>query len=360
MKYKVTISDIAKELNITPATVSRALSDHPAISEKTKKAVQDIAARLNYKKNSIAASLQSGRTNVIGVMLPSVETSFFGSVLHGIETIANSKGYNVLIYQSEENMKHEARGIETFLSARVDGILASIAKDTVDFDHFLEVKARNIPLVFFDRANDDLGIPSVVIDDFKGAFLATEHLIKQGYNRIAHIGGATHTSIWNARLKGYTAALAANNIPFDESLVYVGNISIDSGKEAVKYFFDSSAPPDAIFAVEDFTALGAIKELKDRNIKIPEEVGIIGFANELFGQHITPGLSTIDQQTELMGTEAIKLLLELISGKEKNKPRQLKIVLEPKPVYRQSTMKKKVPVHNTPPATAILNPASIA
>jgi LacI family transcriptional regulator len=340
MKYKATISDIAKELKVTPATVSRALSNHPGISTKTKDAVHSIATRLNYKKNSIAASLQSGKTNVIGVMLPSVETSFFGSVLHGIETIANLKGYNVLIYQSQENREHEAKGIETFLSARVDGILASMAKDTVDFAHYLEVKARNIPLVFFDRANDDLGIPSVVIDDFKGAFLATEHLIKQGYNRIAHIGGATHTSIWNARLKGYTAALAANNIPFEESLIYVGNISIESGKAAVKYFFENPNPPNAIFAVEDFTALGAVKELKDRNIKIPEEVGIIGFANELFGQHITPALSTIDQQTELMGMESIKLLLELISSKEANKTKQLKIILEPIPIFRKSSLKK--------------------
>ena len=341
MKYKVTISDIAKELNVTPATVSRALSNHPGISIKTKEAVQDTASRLNYKKNSIASSLKSGKTNVIGVIIPSVEINFFGSVFHGIESIANLNGYNVLIYQSHENMEHEAKGIETFLSARVDGILASIAKDTVDYTHFLEVKARNVPLVFFDRTNEDLGIPSVVIDDFKGAFLATEHLIKQGYKRIAHIAGSKHSSIWNARLKGYTAALTANNIPFDDSLIYVGNISIESGKEAIKYFFERPNPPDAIFAVEDYTALGAIKELKDRNIKIPEEVGIIGFANESFGEHITPALSTIDQQTELMGRESIKLLFELISSKEKNKTKQLKIILEPIPIFRKSSMKKK-------------------
>lgn len=341
MKYKVTIADIAKELNVTPATVSRALSNHPAISLKTREAVQKTASRLNYKKNTIAASLQSGKTNVIGVIIPSAEINFFGSVVHGIESIANQNGYNVLIYQSNEDMRHEAKGIETFLSARVDGILASIAKNTVDFSHFLEVKARNIPLVFFDRTNDDLGLPSVVIDDFKGAFLATEHLIKQGYKRIAHISASQHISIWNTRLKGYKAALAAYNIPFDESLIYVGNISIESGKEAVKYFFEKPNPPDAIFAVEDFTALGAIKELKDRNIKIPGKVGVIGFANEHFGEHITPSLSTVDQQTALMGKESIKLLLELISPKEKNKQHNRKIILEPIPIFRESSMKKK-------------------
>ncbi|MEP7107098.1 MAG: LacI family DNA-binding transcriptional regulator [Ferruginibacter sp.] len=344
MKYKATITDIANELNITPATVSRALSNHPGISFKTKEAVQKTASRLNYKKNSIASSLQSGKTNVIGVIIPSAEINFFGSVVHGIESIANINGYNILIYQSNENMEHEAKGIETFLSARVDGILASMAKNTVNYDHFLDVKARNIPLVLFDRANDDLGIPSVVIDDYKGAFLATEHLIRQGYKRIAHISGSQNFSTWNIRFKGYKAALEANNIPFDLSLIYFGNISIESGKEAVKYFYGKPNPPDAIFAVEDFTALGALKELKDRNIKIPEEVGIVGFANEHFGEHITPALSTIDQQTVLMGKESIKLLLELISGKEKNSHKLRKIILEPIPIFRSSSMKKAAPL----------------
>lgn len=342
MQPKITISDIAKELNVTPATVSRALSNHPAISLKTKEAVQKTARRLKYKKNTIAASLQSGKTNVIGIIIPSAEIPFFGSVIHGIESIANLNGYSILIYQSNENMELEVKGIETFLSARVDGILASISKNTVDFSHFLEAKARNIPLVFFDRTNDDLQLPSVVIDDFKGAFLATEHLIKQGYKRIAHITGSENIRIWNTRMKGYKKALSAYKIPFDPSLIYVGNITIESGKEAVKFFFEKENPPDAIFAVEDFTAMGAIKELKDRNIKIPQQVGIVGFANELFAEHISPALSSIDQQTVLMGEESIRLLLELIRQKEVKKQTIRKIILEPIPVFRESSMKKKV------------------
>lgn len=342
MQPKITISDIAKELNVTPATVSRALSNHPAISLKTKEAVQKTARRLKYKKNTIAASLQSGKTNVIGIIIPSAEIPFFGSVIHGIESIANLNGYSILIYQSNENMELEVKGIETFLSARVDGILASISKNTVDFTHFLEAKARNIPLVFFDRTNDDLQLPSVVIDDFRGAFLATEHLIKQGYKRIAHITGSENIRIWNTRLKGYKKALSTYNIPFDPSLIYVGNITIESGKEAVKFFFEKENPPDAIFAVEDFTAMGAIKELKDRNIKIPQQVGIVGFANELFAEHISPALSSIDQQTVLMGKESIRLLLELIKQKEVKKQTIRKIILEPIPVFRESSMKKKL------------------
>src|SRR6187397_1493119 len=215
MSYKTTIIDIARELNTTPATVSRALSNHPGISEKTKQTVQLTASKLNYKRNRIASSLQSGKTNVIGVIIPSAEINFFGSVVHGIESIANLNGYNVLIYQSNEQMEHEAKGIETFLSARVDGILASMAKSTIKYDHFLEAKARNTPLVLFDRTNDDLGIPSVVIDDYKGAYLATQHLIKQGYKRIAHITGPQSVVISKIRLDGYLAALSANNIPHD-------------------------------------------------------------------------------------------------------------------------------------------------
>jgi LacI family transcriptional regulator len=219
--------------------------------------------------------------------------------------------------------------------------LASIAKETRDYSHFIEIKKRGIPLVLFDRANDELGMPSVVIDDYKGAFIATEHLIRQGYTRIAHISGQQHIKIFSDRLKGYTAALEANGISVDPRLIYPGKVSIESGKEAVKHFFTMRKPPDAVFAVEDFTALGVIKALKENGIAIPEEFGVIGFANEMFGEHISPGLSTIDQQTVLMGKESFKLLLELIQKKGIDQPKKNKIVLEPVPVYRDSSMKIK-------------------
>jgi LacI family transcriptional regulator len=341
LNYKVTISDIARELNITPATVSRALSNHPAISQKTKDSVQKTAKRLNYKRNRIASSLRSGKTHVIGVIIPSAEINFFGSVVYGIESIANANGYNILIYQTNEKSEHEAKGIETFLSARVDGILASIAKDTIDYSHFLDIRARNIPLVFFDRANDELGIPSVVVDDFKGAFLATKQLIKQGYRRIAHISGPPHIKIFGDRLRGYLAALKEHQMPVENDLIYRGNVSIESGKEAIKYFYGKPGFPDAFFAVEDFTALGVIKELKDKKIKVPEEVGVIGFANEHFGEHITPSLSTVDQQTVLMGKESFKLLLEFMNNIKTGKTDGKKVVLEPIPVFRESSAGKK-------------------
>jgi len=212
---KATITDIAKELNTTPATVSRALSNHPRISEKTKRSVQETALKLNYKTNRIASSLRSGKTHLIGVIIPSAEINFFGSVVHGIESIANENGYGVLLFQSNEQRDYEEKGLQNFLSARVDGILVSIAKDTIDYSHFREIKSRRVPLVFFDRVNDDLDIDSVVIDDYKGAFLATEHLISQGYTRIAHISGPQHLKNFYDRLKGYMGALQANKIRID-------------------------------------------------------------------------------------------------------------------------------------------------
>ena len=341
MAYKITIADIARELNTTPATVSRALSNHPGISDKTKKSVHETASQLNYKRNLIASSLRSGKSHLIGVIIPSAEINFFGSVVHGIESVANTQGYNVLLYQSNESREYEEKGLESFLSARVDGILVSIAKDTIDYSHLKEIKERGIPIVFFDRANDDLGIDSVVIDDYKGAFMATEHLITKGYRRIAHISGPQHLKNFYDRLRGYMGALQANKIKADPSLIYHGNVSIQSGKEGVQHFWARPEPPDAIFATEDFTALGAISELKERKIKIPEDVGIIGFANELFGEHITPRLSTVDQQTIQMGRSALNLLVDLIEKKEMTGHRQQKIVLEPLLISRDSTERQK-------------------
>lgn len=340
LSYKVTIADIARKLNIDPATVSRALHNHPSISERTKTMVINTAEKLNYNRNNLASSLRSGRTNVIGVMVPSADISFFGSVVHGIEALANEKGYSVLIYQSNESRSYEEKGLNTFLNARVDGILVSIAKDTRDYSHFTNIKKLGIPIAFFDRAKEDLEIPAVVIDDYKGAFLATEHLIKQGYKRVAHIAGPQHMDVFRHRLEGYREALKIYKMPAGKELVYEGDVSIASGRKAIEELQAAPNPPDAVFAVEDFTALGALKQLKDMKIKVPQEFGVIGFANELFGEHITPSLSTFDQQTVQMGKEALGLLLQLIEIRGTRRKVEQKIVLDPVPVFRESSLKK--------------------
>jgi LacI family transcriptional regulator len=340
MEAKTTIIDIARQLGINPGTVSRALNNHPAISESTKQAVRVVARQLNYSQNKIASSLRLGRSQILGIIIPSAEISFFGSVVHGIEKIANQRGYNILIYQSNEESEQEQKGVETFLRSRVDGIMASIAKETRSYDHFAEIKKRGIPLVLFDRANDDLGVPSVVIDDYKGAYCATEHLIQQGCRRIAHISGQQHIKIFGDRLRGYIDALKAHNIPVLPELIAYGSVTIESGKECMQQLLKAS--PDGVFAVEDFTALGAMQLLKEKQIKIPHEIAIIGFANEAFSAYITPSLSTVDQQTVKMGESAARLFFEL-SGKnsfyKSATPR--KTVLEPVLMFRESSLRKQ-------------------
>ncbi len=338
---KITIKHLAEELNITTATVSRALNNHPRISAATKKTVLALADKMNYRRNRIASSLRSGKTHTIGVIIPSAEINFFGSVVHGIESIANERGYNILLYQSNELADYEQRAIDTFSDVQVDGVLASIAKGTYDIAHYLSLKKKGIPLVFFDRSIDMVNIPSVVVNDFKGGCMATEHLLQQGYRRIAHISGQQHLKIFKDRLEGYKYALHAAGMEIEESLIYKGDVSIQAGKDAMEYYYSLPQPPDGIFAVEDFTALGVIKAAREKNIKIPDELGVIGFANESFDEHITPSLSSIDQQTVLMGREAFKLLLDQIYEKDLHHHKKVSVTLEPVPVFRQSSAREK-------------------
>jgi LacI family transcriptional regulator len=337
---KVTILDIARELNITAATVSRALNDHPGIRESTKKAVRETATRLNYKHNKIASSLRLGRSSIIGVIIPSAEINFFGSVVHGIEKVAAENNYTVLIYQSNELYEHEKKGVQTFLQSRVDGVLASISKETINLDHYSEIRNRGIPLVLFDRTDPRLGVASVEVDDFAGAFQATSHLIDEGCRRVAHIAGQQHVNIFNLRLKGYVEALNIHNIPLNDDLIVYGKVSIDSGRECMNQLLSRPVVPDAVFAVEDFTALGAIQAIKAAGLRIPEDIAIIGFANEAFGEYITPSLSTVNQQTVAMGEEAARLLFEGLRGGAGTGAQPRRLVLKPQVISRGSSAKR--------------------
>jgi LacI family transcriptional regulator len=339
LPYKTTIQDIARELNLTSATISRALHNHPRISEQTKRLVLETANRLHYRRNKIASSLRSGKSHTIGVIIPSAQMNFFGSVVHGIQSLANTSGYSILLYQSEESTELEIKAIEAFLGARVDGILASIAKGTTDFTHFTELKKRGVPLVFFDRTNESLDISSVVINDYKGAYNATEHLIKQGYQRIAHVSGQQHVKGFHDRLLGYQDALKANNIKLVPEFVYQGNISIESGRQATDYFLQLPQPPDAVFAVEDFTAMGVLQQLKKLKISVPGSFGVVGFANESFGEYITPSLSTVDQQTVQMGREAFNMLVEQIEENNVAIDKGSMVILEPVLLCRESSVR---------------------
>ncbi|WP_262246615.1 LacI family DNA-binding transcriptional regulator [Parapedobacter soli] len=337
---KVTILDIAKELNITFSTVARALNDHPAISVATKKAVRETADRLGYRPNKVASSLRSGKTKIIGVLVPRLDVSFFSSVVHGIEGVMNENGYTILLYQSQESIKQENRGIDTFLRSRVDGIIASISLETEDDGGFMEIKERNIPLAFFDRVPLGLDVPSVTIDDYKGGFMATEHLIQAGYRRIVHINQYRNINIFNERLRGYLDALKQHGLPIDERLIIKGDFSLEFGRSCVRGLLEQGVDFDAVFTLEDFTAMGVVQELKAAGKRIPDEVGVAGFANEAFTSLVSPTISTVDQRTVEMGEAVAHLFLKLLKKGDYYKHKPEKIVLEPKLLVRESSARR--------------------
>lgn len=340
-KERATIHDIAKKLNITASTVSRALKDHPRISTETKKAVQKIAQKLNYQPNNIAAALRNGKSKILGIIVPMVDRSFFSSVIRGIEEIANGANYNVMICQTYENPEKEIATVEALLNARVDGIIASHAKNTLNFDHFLKVKERGIPLILFDRSNDELEVSNVVIDDFLGAYKATEHLIQQGCIRIAHFTNTRKISIYKERLRGYREALLNNNLAYDESLVVASDLQLEDGRYSMLQLLKLNEIPDGVFSASAYGILGALQILKENGIKVPEEVALVGFSNEPFTSFTDPSLSTVEQHSMRIGNTAAEIFLEEVSDTIKKFIPQ-KIVLKPELIIRQSSLKKKI------------------
>lgn len=337
---KATIYDIASELKITPSTVSRALSDHPRISARTKKAVREVAARLNYRQNSIAAALRSGKTHMLGVVVPTTDRSFFSSVIRSIEQVATASGYNVMITQSNDQEEMERSNVEALLQAQVDGIIASIARETSDYSHFQKLADSGVPLVLFDRVADLSRTSIVRIDDYQGAYDATAHLIEQGCSRIAHFAGQQQLDIYQQRLRGYKDALQEHGMALDDALVYYSNVKIEDGRQGMHALLQLESPPDAIFAASDYAAIGAMQVLKAKGKRIPEDVALIGFMNETFTSFVDPGLTSVDQLSENMGEIAANTFLEQVNSSGEFAPR--KIILSPKLIVRGSSLRAQL------------------
>jgi len=313
MKRQVTIKDIAMKLGISTSTVSRSLKDHPDISLKTRAAVQELAKLLRYKPNLIALNLKHSRTNTIGVVIPEVEHHFFSTILNGIEEVAYKGNFSVMVFQSNESYMREVLIVQTMLANRVDGVLASFSKNTHDYSHFKQLIDNEIPLVLFDRVIENLHADSVIVDDYSGSFNAVNHLISRGRKKIAFYSAPQHLMIGKNRLEGYKAALARNNIPFDKDLVY----SCDTYDEAVKVsrsVLKKQDRPDAIFAVNDLTAIGAMKMAKELGLSIPDDISFVGFENSRSSTICEPELTTIDQFGFELGKKATELLLKRINN----------------------------------------------
>lgn len=342
-KKSTTLLDIATELNLDVSTVSKALKNHPKISESTRKKVKEVARRLNYRPNSIATALVKGSSNIIGVMVPHTDEIFFSSVIRGIEEVAKKKGYRIIIFQSNDNRKDEINNIEIMYQARVDGILASHAMETENFEHYQNIIDQGIPLILFDRYNESVESDVVAIDDFKGAYKAVSHLIEQGCKKIVHISGYQHVHIYSERLRGYKQALLDHDIPFDEKQVFESDMSLSDGRRITSEYLAEFSPPDAIFSSSDYTAMGVIQVLKEQNIDIPGQVGVVGFSNEVFTSFVTPTITSIEQHSQNMGKIAARQLLDQIKGsKESGRVKALpqKTILTPELIIRDSSRKK--------------------
>ncbi len=333
--HQITIKDLAKQLGISPSTVSRALKDHPDISEHTKTKVKSLAKKLKYKPNAIALSLQSSKSNIIGIIVPQIVHHFFSSVISGIEEFATEKGYNVIIAQSNEIIEKEIKNCQILVSSRVDGIIVSRTKHTTDFTHFQNIIDRDIPMVFFDRTCHGLKTDRVVIDDYRAAYEATEYLIKTGCKKIAHFSGPEILKISAKRMWGFRDALKKNNIPIHEDLIIKAD-NFEDAKKITSKLISNNNIPDGIFTVNDMTAAGAINVFKNNNIKIPEDVSIIGFTNGLISTITDPPLTTVEQNGFEMGQKSAELLINKI---EEITSECVTEIIPTKLILRESTKK---------------------
>ena len=345
MKFnQVTIKDIARELGISPSTVSRALKDHPDISVDTKKAVNELADKLNYQPNIVALNLRQKKTNTLGVIIPELIHFFFSTVISGIEDVANQAGYNVILAQSNESIEREKKVIKALFNSRVDGMLLSISRETNNYDHIESILSKGVPIVFYDRMYTNPNTSKVIVDDYVGAKEVVNHLIEQGCKRIALLEGTPGLMISVDRKRGYIDALAENKIAFDENLVIpCPEATLEDGKEAAEKLLALKVQPDGIFATSDPMAMGAITVLREKGIKIPADIAVAGFSNWFYGQLMEPSLTTVDQPGFEMGQEAARLLIRQIEMKDKDlfdiqpETKTLKTRL----IIRNSSLRKK-------------------
>lgn len=334
----VTIYDIAKELSVSAATVSRSLNDFPGVNKNTKKRIVDAARRMGYSSNAFASSLRTKRSNTIGVIVPRLNSNFMSDVIAGMEKAANDANFNLIISQSLETMKKEVNNAQTMFNNRVDGLLVSVAYDTDNIDHFQNFIKRNTPLIFFDRIFEHKNCPNIHINNFKAGYEVTDHLAKQGCKRIMHITGTGLHNVYEERYQGYLKALKDNGLSYSDDLLIINNLSIQAGKDAAALILDMPNRPDGIFAANDACAISCLVELKSAGIKIPHDIAIAGFNNDPSCCIVEPNLTTIDYKGYDMGEAAAKLLINhLTSGVDIQLTHSL--VLRHELVVRGSTLK---------------------
>ena len=337
---EVTIYDIAKKLKISASTVSRGLQDHPAISKKTKKMIFDMVDKMGYRTNHFARNLRTSKTNTIGVLVHELNSNFITSVLAGIEKVTAEEGYDIIIAHSSERYEKEAANAQNLFDKRVDGLIASLAFDTRNLDHYNSFMEKNVPVLFFDRVEQDGKNTVVIIDNAKCGYLATDHLIKQGCKRIAHVTSSLKRNVYSQLYKGYRDALFDNNIPFDESLVIVQDLSEKSGVDAALKMLKMTPRPDGVFLTNDFVAAVCMRTLKEHGLSIPKDIAVVGFNNDAVGTLIEPALTTINYPGEDMGEIAARNLINHLKGISSLHQTNT-IVVRSELIVRKSSLKKE-------------------
>lgn len=340
---RITIKDIARELNLSVSTVSRALRDSWDISPETKKRVMDLAQQYQYKPNPIALSLLTSQSQDIGVIVPEIANPFFAVVIAGIEEVAFAQGYQVVIYQSHENYEREVQNVQHISNRRKDGLLVSMAMTTRDYTHFKTLHDQGFPIVFFDRVCEEIDTCTVQVDDFEGAYLATEHLIQQGCERIAHLMGPANLRLCQRRMQGFRAAMQAYNRPFDDSCVLSVPFNPQQSLEATRQLLTRPNRPDGIFAGSDTIALGAHAAISEAGLTMPHQVALVGFADLPIATMLNPPLSSVAQPAFEMGKTAASLLISMIKNPRAH-VEPVSTILNTKLMVRKSSLRKKAPL----------------
>ena len=314
MEKEITIYDIAKGLGVSPATVSRALNDHPAVNIDTKHKIQLKADQMGYRSNTFASNLRRQRTNAIGVIIPKLNSHFQSCVIAGMEKVANEAGYNLIISQSMESAQKEIANAKIMFNSRIDGLLVSLAYDTENMDHYYPFIKRGIPVLFYDRVAESKEFTSIIIDNVAAAHEVTTHLIEQGCKNILHLTGNLKRNVYKDRLKGYKYALFDNNLPFSESSVIVNKLTEEAGIEIAREILQMDPLPDGVFAANDTCAVSCMQTLKQAGLSIPTDIAFVGFNNDPISRVIEPNLTTIDYHGFEMGEVAIQNLINCIDG----------------------------------------------
>ena len=336
---EITIYDIARELNISPATVSRGLNDHSAVNKETKKKIFNMAKEMGYRSNTFASNLRRQRTNTIGVIVPRLNSNFMSSVIAGMEKVANDAGYNLIISQSLETAKKEATNAQTMFNSRVDGLLVSLAYDTDNIDHFKDFLKKGIPLIFFDRVFNHKQCTGIIIDNVKAGLDATNHLIEQGCRKIVHITGSLKRNVYADRLKGYKYALADQDLAFDNDLVLETNLSVEAGVAAAEQILEMKPLPDGVFVANDACAVSCMQTLKQAGIAIPQDIAFVGFNNDPLAKVVEPNLTTVNYPGYEMGEAAAQTLINHLNGTS-NINSTNTIILRSELVIRESSVRQ--------------------